>query len=393
MIIKLVRFLFSLMFVVLIVDPTDRIFHSKIPVFILLFVVWLYLKITYKIRYRKDIIWVPIILIAIAIFGTAVAVLQNDDIDFNVSLTFIKALLLLFLIIIVIDLNLYPDNYLNRYSIIIPLITIPIYIISFFNPPSFVTLFNYFVLEKEAAMMAVRNFYGYNLVMIYYKTSPILVFPLAYYCQQLIRGHAKFKNVFFVLLYAWCLIISGTRANILSVFIVLMFFLYFYLKKRKNAYYSLFAILAVFSLLTVFIYSLSFEEKEASAGVKSGHLKSTYQTFQDNPEYLLWGQGLGSKFYSLGNNRYVSHTELTYLELIRYFGVPLFLLFFILLIYPLVHIIRHKKFNNTNIYLLPAFLSYLFIAGTNPLLVSSTGMIIIIVMYSFMSRNNAQQQF
>jgi hypothetical protein len=140
------------------------------------------------------------------------------------------------------------DIELNKYSILIPLLTVPFYIISFYNPIVFSVIYDYVVIDKQVGLFAERNFYGYNLLSVYYKTSPILVFPLSFFCDKLIYGKNKFSSMLLVSTFFLSLIISGTRANIVSATIILLYYFYLFLKKKKNALYSVFAMASFFFL-------------------------------------------------------------------------------------------------------------------------------------------------
>ena len=100
------------------------------------------------------------------------------------------------------------------------------------------------------------------------------------------------------------------------------------------------------------------------------HWKLHYNEF-------LFGSGIGSGFYSSGRDQIVYTTELTYLEIIRLYGIVVVSSMIIILIYPL------KKLMNTgkNEWLFISYLAYLFVGGTNPLIIGSTGALVIILTY------------
>ena len=77
-------------------------------------------------------------------------------------------------------------------------------------------------------------------------------------------------------------------------------------------------------------------------------------------------------------------TEWTYLELLRYFGI--FSLVIIYVFYrPLFQFWKH--FNDDVAYaVFWGYLAYLLIAGTNPLLLSSTGMLVLLIAYSYVEK-------
>lgn len=390
MIIRIVKFLLSLLILILLIDPTDRIFHLKIPLFILVIFGWMILKSKSKIKYYKEYVEIIFFLIFITIFGIFTAVGQGDNTDYAFAFGFLKSIFILFLLIIVVDMDIDIGKYVSKYSIFIPLITFVIYYLPLYNVALFGQVYNYLGMETETMMIANRNFYGYTVFMIYYKTSPVLVFPLSYYCSVVVRDGFTVKRMILISMFFVCLLVSGTRANMLSALCVILYWIYIFLKEKKNAFYSLVVFISMFTAITMFALSLSFKEKEASAVTKYGHYVSLMNNFEEHPQYLLWGQGLGSRFYSIGKNGFTSQVELTYIELIRYFGIPLGLFFMIMIIYPMINIVINKKINAYNQYIIPAFVTYLFICGTNPLLVSSTGMLIMIIMYSYIRKDFVQ---
>ena len=179
------------------------------------------------------------------------------------------------------------------------------------------------------------------------------------------------------------LILSGTRANILSVLIILVYYIFKYLQLKKSLILSsVFSLVIFFSLLS-FLFTLNFEKSDESTSIKSGHFTSFIRLIESNPEYLIWGQGLGSKYYSSGFNSMTSQTELTYLEFIRYFGIPNTIIFMMFVLFPVFYLIKKKLVCSRNSYSIIAYFLYLFISGTNPLLISSTGVFVVLVMYSF----------
>jgi hypothetical protein len=146
----------------------------------------------------------------------------------------------------------------------------------------------------------------------------------------------------------------------------------------RKVHFFLFLILMMGALsLTVKMLS----EKEDSVEMKGGHLNSMLELFQKNPSILLLGEGAGSLYYSKGVGENIAISELTYIELIRMYGI--FGGGFILLLYffPVLYLFQIKSEESHAIGW--GYLAYLFIGGTNPLLVSSTGIILLAAVYSY----------
>ncbi len=381
---KIIKFLIIILITVLIIDPGDLIFHLKVPLFVLIFLIWIFLKTVTPIRFNRDIIINCIIFFLIPLVGICVAISQNNMDDQTFAIGFIKSFLVIFLIFITIDLRLILSPYLIKCCFLIPLIIIPIYILITINPNNILEINNY-VTIKDVAKFSHRGYYGYEVLMLFYRTSPLLVFPLAYYCSQFFfNKRRKLLNFIIILCFFFTLFLSGTRANILSDVLIVVYFIFDFLIKKRNKAPLIFTSILFLFILFSFIGTLSFRETDPSTEIKSGHLNSYMKLFEENPQYLLWGSGLGSKFYSSGNDSNVSQTELTYFDLIRWFGFPIALILLFLIFYPVIYLYNNNRINTKNKPLILAYFAYLFIVGTNPLLVSSTGMLAIVTMYSLL---------
>lgn len=387
MLIKTVKFLIACLVFVLIVDPGDLIFRLKIPLFALVFLVWFGLKLYQPIKVNFDVVYISLIFFFIPLVGISVGLLQNTMQDFAFALGFVKSFSIIVLTIVIFDLNININKYLIWFCLAIPLIIIPIYYFITSGNGAIAPIVSYLT-KKDVAKFSNRDFYGYKVIMLYYRTSPLLVFPLAYYFKNLLYGNSKFIAFILVALFFVTLILSGTRANMVAGVFVIGYLLFYFLKNRKNKLAFILVSIGLIFASILFLKSLSFDQRDASADVKSGHYNSYKQVFDNHPEYLLWGQGLGSKFYSSGSGAELSQTELTYFDLVRWFGIPLAIGLFFLLLYPVIYLVQNKRITKNNLYLIVAYLAYLFIAGTNPLLVSSTGMLVILTMYSFLRPNS-----
>jgi len=259
------------------------------------------------------------------------------------------------------------------------------YFICFFICTPVINNYDFIILIilKVYAIYALRNFGGYPVLQMFYKTSPLLVFPLSYYLFQiLIQGNVKllFLKLTILLSIIVTLFLSGTRANIVSLALIILFYLSYYIYKKSRIVFvvltGLYTLLAIYGLSI--IGGILFNATEISNLVKFGHYISYIEHFSDHIGQFIFGNGLGSSFYSYGINRITNVTELTYLELIRIWGMPISIIFLLVLLTPILYEIKAKQFSHLFI----AYIAYLFIAGTNPLLLSSTGMIVFVYVFS-----------
>lgn len=383
---KIVKYLIVCLIFILIVDPGDLIFHLKTPLFFIIFLGWIADKLITKrlVAFNRDILYVIGLFLLIPVLGLISGIFQQSIEDTSIASGFVKSFSIITLLIIVIDYGMVTDKYLNWLCLIIPIIIIPTYLISLFDITWFNKIYHYLNFEKDVAKFAIRTYFGYTVLMFFYKTSPLLVFPLSYF----LFNYFKTKNTSDLLLsmvFLLTLFLSGTRANILAATLVFLyrFFSHQIMKPNKLPLLVYSIVFCVFTY--IFLSSLTLGQSETSANVKSGHITSYFILFKQKPEILIWGQGLGSRFYTSGVDEYASQTELTYFELVRTWGVPVTIFILGLILYPFTFLYNNKMDESCK-YAIVAYFAYLIIVGTNPLLISSTGLLVIITMYSFFNK-------
>lgn len=375
----------ALLFADVIIDPTNKIFHLKYILFAMPFLVWLPQLFTKKILLHRSFaivlffvcLFMPIYAIS---FGLINNFVQNTTIG---ELVYLNSFFFFLIILIVFTEQLDLTRFFNYSSLIIVAITGISYSVLLYNPNTFGLLYDYFVVDKNVAVYGLRKYGDYTLLMMFYKTSPLLIFPLSYYFYQLLiqqnNRHIPLKIIALIAI-ALTLFLSGTRANILSLALIILFYIIFYAyKKSKPIFFVLgfvYLLLAFYSI--TIIGDLLLSRSEISNIVKFGHITSYIEYFSNNVGVLIFGQGIGGTFYSTGINSIVNVTELTYFELIRIWGIPISICFFTILLFPI-----YKELQSKNIsHLFIAYIAYLFIAGTNPLLLSSTGMLVLVYVFS-----------
>ncbi len=208
---------------------------------------------------------------------------------------------------------------------------------------------------------------------IFMKASPLLVLLLD-------DSISKKKYVWVIIAFA-ALLFSGTRANVFSAFVI-VFIRYAVwndnsIKGRNRVLISL-LLVSVALLMTSRVYNsvVAIMSTAGSLGsdlVRQGLFQAYIEIFRD-PAKLLFGSGFGISFYNYGRDHYSVTSELSYFELIRCVGLVLAIPFFVFVIKPLFssNVKRDYKLS---------YLCYLIIAATNPLLFSSTAMVMYIFIY------------
>ena len=221
-------------------------------------------------------------------------------------------------------------------------------------------------------LMGKSPFYPFYY-KIFFRTSPLIVFFLFKKFND-----SKYIAAFLALA---ALIVSGTRANVLfPIFFIVAFYVFSTKNKSKLIKYAFITIAITSSVFfagpLLEVFNEAFIVKgEVSDTVRQGHIEGIKDLVNNDPWIILRGSGMGSEFYSYGSNSYVSSIEWSYIDLWRQMGFLFFFLFLIFIFFPLFYwyeVGKYKKY---------AYVAYLCIAATNPLLFSSTSYLVFIYMY------------
>jgi hypothetical protein len=188
-------------------------------------------------------------------------------------------------------------------------------------------------------------------------------------------------------LFAFAL--TGTRTHIILAIAYIP--IYYLLMHARQTLLTLVVTGAVTAALVLLIdphlISEFFSAKEASNALKIKLLDMYVDVFS-NPMTLLFGQGynahewylpLRETFAGIEN---ASKTELTYLELIRVYGLIVSMLFFFL-IAALTHRVAHLSKEYRWFY--PAFLIFMIDTALNPYLFSTNGMLPLALLVAIVS--------
>jgi hypothetical protein len=231
-----------------------------------------------------------------------------------------------------------------------------------------------------------RTFLNHQFVSFFYKTSPVLVIPLSFYIYRFFNRTPKVRYFFLSVLFFVTLVLSGTRANIFSA--ILLIGLLVVNKFYKSRFWRPIAIftLIIIGMATVIMVIVLFQDNDLSIMTKSHHISSIMALFKEYPLILLLGHGPGSLYYSTGFDQFIYFSEVSYLEIIRIFGIIFGSLIIFVFVFPLIIAYRYRTSINEYFPFNISYLAYLFIGGTNPLLIGSTGFLVLATVYSFVLR-------
>lgn len=371
----------------IIVDPTNVLFGIKDISFVFFVLVSLPFA---------DFKWwvIPLSFLTVFFLTFAYALLRSFSIDVLFALGFAKSFLFLIYVFWVDCDYLRTAKTFYYITLFLSMSVLVIYFLMLLIPKSY-AIISYFseYHDNYFVQLGVRNFYGIDLFVLYHRVSSVCVVSLAM-SMYLFLSTKRVTFLFNLVVFAVFLFISGTRANMLSCILVVLGIFLFYLLLDKNRVVLFVGLSEIVSITTLVAVLFLLLAKDNSTEIKSGHLQSFIDLFLRNPvRFFFTGFGPGAYMYSEGFQEVISLTELSYLELIKNFGLLMTTLLVMMFGIPLLKNLTNVKNSKLGRFALGlSYLAYLFIAGTNPLLTTSTGLIVYVISL-YLSTKNIENEF
>jgi hypothetical protein len=261
---------------------------------------------------------------------------------------------------------------------IISIATIVVTFVIISNPILIPSMFKSKIVEGTFRIM-IRPILGYSFLSVFHLSASTIIIPFGYALANFFY-RKKIIALFECILYVFALFFSGTRANILAcilVFFGIYLYYIYYLKKNKLLFVCFLSIIAMSMFILIFL--LLNDPTSGSSTIKEKHVVSILELLKNNMNILSLGNGPGSLYYTEGFQDFTTRSELSYYELIRSFGLFSAIVFCLVYFFPAIIIFNGGIFCfSVSI----SYLAYLFIAGTNPLLIVPQGFTMLLVAYN-----------
>lgn len=372
---KLTNLLVGAFALIVIVDPPNTLLHLKDPIFITLFI---FVAISFVPTLKLFIPFLLAVIVWLVSSCIGYASLSIVDFEFNVGI--FKSFMPLLLIGWIKYLN-FRDKLLIP-CILISIISIVVLLAMLYFKEFEAVLYGYFTKDNGLMMISRRSFIGLEFVSAFYRTTPVIIIPLSVISYNIILKNRSNKNFLQFVILSLGLFSGGNRACMLSAIGIPTTIYLYKLYINKELHKFIFLCIFMSLVFVCILWMLLTDTEETSNIIKYGHITSYIQYFNDNIEYVLFGSGAGSLFYSKGFGTLSVQTEWTYIELVRYFGIIGAIVILGIFTYPVFKFIRLMRTKSEYLPIIVGYVYYLCLAGTNPLLLSSTGMIICLYMYS-----------
>lgn len=313
-------------------------------------------------------------------FFTLIANFSNPYLDLSQGLNYIFGLL--YLVLLVFANEKYQRVIIISYvisALIVAVMIISIWSICSSSPVLKNALLLYFGsldTGEDAFLFMIRNrkIFSWWILGVYYGTAPCMIPALAYSLYCFYKNNSR-KYCFCALIFTTALVLTMARANILAALAINFFYLCIkQLKKKQKTSFFFLVCIAFVSLLVIVSLFLG-DKTESSLSVKTLHKRSYINEFDSSLlNFVLMGWGAGSRFYSLGYKEWTFITELSLYETIRRYGlISTCVIFLCIWLASLIRFCCQKKAFAEKFFWFGAFVSYLFVACTNPFLLGSIG--------------------
>ena len=127
----------------------------------------------------------------------------------------------------------------------------------------------------------------------------------------------------------------------------------------------------------------AFTGKSATATVRIKHFESVIALFEENPIYIITGQGIGTSFYTTGFGFVTDNIEIDHINTIRKFGFIWSTMFYSLIAWEIIKLYSSHIYENKALGL--AFISTFILVGTNPLLINPLFLMLTVIIYKIIT--------
>lgn len=365
---RFVDILYLLFLVTLSLDPTG--FHSRLKD--LLFVVLVIYGTIYCLKRRQYLAPVNRItfmtILLTPLWGMFIAYITGELKDTAYATGQVRSMLYvcIFLFMVTMRLNvLLKVVWIN--GIIMASVTLILFFLSQLGGIFLAVIYDYCCVSGNFTMAYNRNFLGFSINGLYLIAGSLIIFSFIY---NLYQYKGKFKLFFSIILFM-SLMVAGSRTPMLVQLLILL--IYLYDKNIIGKFLTRLSTLAFLVMLVMLTYLLATQKNERSNEVKYDNFESYIEDIGDSG-HPIWGAGLGSEFYAKGRNMRLSYTELSYMDVLRMYGLPVGFCFIFLFFAPCFWL---WKYFPRSLFLKRYCLGYvlfLILSGTNPLLLGSIGL-------------------
>ena len=246
--------------------------------------------------------------------------------------------------------------------------------------------------ELGSGLIKHRSFFGGKGMQIYLGSTPFLLVLTDILFVDFLRNKRK-VNLIYIVFALLLTFTTGSRTLMLLVPASLGILVWLGMDRKKQIIAALMlAAAGIGALIYLLNFSNFFSLEERSNFVKVGHMTSYLKQLEFKKG--LFGEGLATIYYSEGTNYELAHTEITLMDHFRYFGIPLGISIWVMMLVPKVKK-NFRDWKNWKIWELKeelaVLLLYFVFAQTNPVLFNSYGLAVVLWYWAVLFEKNKKE--
>lgn len=381
-----VDILYFLFLVTLSLDPTG--FHSRLKD--LLFMVLVVYGVIYCLKRRQYLAPINritvLVILTVPLWGMFIAYITGQLKDSGYAMGQMRSMMYIaiFFFVVTMRLNvLLKAVWIN--GLILATVTLILFFLSQLGGIFLAVIYDYCTLTENYTMAANRNFLGYAINGLYFKAGSLIIFAFVY---NLYQYKGPLKTVFSVILYL-SMMVAGSRTPMLVQTLILL--VYLYDRNIIGKFLTRMSALVLLGMLVMVTYMLATQENEKSNEVKYDNFESYVEDIGDKG-HPIWGAGLGSDFYAKGRGVRLPYTELSYMDILRMYGLPVGIGFIFLFFAPCFWLWKYYKRSLFLKRFSFGYVLFLILSGTNPLLLGSIGLTALSLMMAIVNKTSEMEK-
>lgn len=381
-----VDILYFLFLVTLSLDPTG--FHSRLKD--LLFMVLVVYGVIYCLKRRQYLAPINritvLVILTVPLWGMFIAYITGQLKDSGYAMGQMRSMMYIaiFFFVVTMRLNvLLKAVWIN--GLILATVTLILFFLSQLGGIFLAAIYDYCTLTENYTMAANRNFLGYAINGLYFKAGSLIIFAFVY---NLYQYKGPLKTVFSVILYL-SMMVAGSRTPMLVQTLILL--VYLYDRNIIGKFLTRMSALVLLGMLVMVTYMLATQENEKSNEVKYDNFESYVEDIGDKG-HPIWGAGLGSDFYAKGRGVRLPYTELSYMDILRMYGLPVGIGFIFLFFAPCFWLWKYYKRSLFLKRFSFGYVLFLILSGTNPLLLGSIGLTALSLMMAIVNKTSEMEK-
>lgn len=344
----------------------------------LLFVVlstWLLADMLFTRAPEVRLVTSPVIIFTIFFYGFVLS--RFNLVDEVLALQFLLSVLILFQICFIRRYRINVDMLIMISSCAMVVATALLWCATFVPDMPMASQILDFMQMYSFSAYSEREFFEDATISLHLGTAPILFVGFAIFAKRFCQAR-RLIDLMLMVATVLAILLSASRGIIVGAGLILMILFLLYAPRRVRLKIGVaFVLLLGFGLYEAINSSTLLSASEDSNAGKFGHLQSFFDQLTIGS--MLFGRGLAHLYYSVGAGGLKSNTEITPMDMARYFGFPLALVLFFAILFPVRTVSSYVHEHSTDFLI---FIIYLLLSFANPILFNSMGMLVVLWYWS-----------